>query len=38
MNLDLPNLFCVSVWGLAVALAIIQIAILVKDGLERIRK
>ena len=38
MNLDLPNLFCISVWGLAVAVAIIQIAIPVKDGLERMRK
>jgi hypothetical protein len=37
MNI-IPNLFCISVWGLAAALAIIQIVILVKDGLERIRK
>jgi hypothetical protein len=38
MTLDAPNLFCISVYALIVALAIIQIAILVKDGLERIRK
>jgi hypothetical protein len=38
MILDAPNLFCVSVWGLAVVIGIIQIVILIKDGLERIRK
>jgi hypothetical protein len=38
MTLDAPNLFCISIYALVVALAIIQIAILIKDGLERMRK
>jgi hypothetical protein len=38
MTIDAPNLFCIGAWGIAAALAIIQIVVLVKDGLERIRK
>jgi hypothetical protein len=40
MTLDAPNLFCIGVYALVVAIGIIQVAILIRDGIEirRMRK